>query len=92
MTDMPDMRPTVLFDGTFKYPYVFKFIVNKDFFKDSHEEYIQSLNKFFDILHEMFERCPYIKDFDRFRVVNTIRIYYDGLTKDIFESGLQFTS
>ena len=34
MTDTSDMRPTVVFDGTFKYPYVFKFIVVKDFFKD----------------------------------------------------------
>jgi hypothetical protein len=92
MTDIPDMRPTVVFDGTFKYPYVFKFIVVKDFYKDSHEEYIYSLNRFFDVLHEMLDKCPYIKDFDRFRVVNTISFYYDGLTEDIFESGLQFTS
>ena len=92
MTDTSDMRPTVVFDGTFKYPYVFKFIVVKDFFKDSHEEYIYSLNRFFDVLHEMLDKCPYIKEFDRFRVVNTISFYYDGLTEDIFESGLQFTS
>ena len=92
VSDMPDMRPDILFDGTFKYPYVFKFIVSKNFFKDSHEEYLQSLNRFFDVLYEMFERCPYIKDFDRFRVVNTISFYNTGSTKDFAESGLQFTA
>ena len=92
MTDTSDMRPTVVFDGTFKYPYVFKFIVVKDFFKDSHEEYIYSLNRFFDVRHEMFERCPYIKDFDRFRVVNTISVYNTAPTEEIIESGLQFTA
>lgn len=38
--DNPAVRPEELFDGTYKYPYVFKFIVNNDFSKYTHDEYV----------------------------------------------------
>ena len=34
------VRPEELFDGTYKYPYVFKFIVANDFSKYTHDEYV----------------------------------------------------
>lgn len=38
--DNPAVRPEELFDGTYKYPYVFKFIVTNDFSKYTHDEYV----------------------------------------------------
>ena len=38
--DNSTIRPEELFDSTFKYPYVFKFIVTNDFSKYTHDEYV----------------------------------------------------
>ena len=38
--DNPAVRSEEIFDGTYKYPYVFKFIVSNDFSKYTHDEYV----------------------------------------------------
>ena len=38
--DNSAVRPEELFDGTYKYPYGFKFIVTNDFSKYTHDEYV----------------------------------------------------
>ena len=40
----------------------------------------------------MFDKCPYIRNYDKFRVVNTVGYYYEGIVNTHIESGLQFTS
>ena len=73
-----DERYVEPFDGTFHYRHPFKFIVCTDFSKCSDTEYTNMLNDFFDRLWQILDRCPYIKNYDKYRVVNTVGYYFDG--------------
>lgn len=78
------------FDGMYRYPHRFLFIVNADLYNTSYSEYTELLNRFFDKLWDMFDRCPYIKNYDKFRVVNTVSYYFNNQKYEATADGLQF--
>lgn len=38
----------------------------------------------------MLDRCPYIRNYDKFRVVNTVGYYFEGQKHELITDGLQF--
>ena len=38
----------------------------------------------------MLDRCPYIRNYDKFRVVNTVSYYFEGQKHELITDGLQF--
>lgn len=88
--DNSSIRSDVYFDGSYNFKHPFMFIINVDLSKLSTEEFCRVLNDFFDRLHDALDGCPFIRNFDRFRVVNTTGWYFTGQKHELLEDGLQF--
>lgn len=84
------MHSDVYFNGSYNFKHPFMFIVNVDLSMNSTEECCQVLNNFFDKLHETLDNCPFVRNFDRFRTVNTTGYFFMGQKHELLKNGLQF--